>query len=145
MDVLREKGHPPLRAILVFSVLSTAFHYWHMVLQPRAYPPVEGLNETVGQVGVAVAWVVFTVIAVFGYRAYLQGRYRRALVLLLVYSLSGVATAGHFLLGVSGLPGGWMVPLWGDVVAALALWAFVVWAWSVLNRASVAERVSTQH
>jgi hypothetical protein len=141
MDVLREKGLAPLRAILAFSVLSTGFHYWHMVARPRAYPPIEGISETVGQVGVGVAWVAFTVVAVLGYRAYLRERYPRALVLLLVYSLSAVATSGHFLIGFPNLPRIWLVPLVGDTVAALLLWAFVFWAWSALNRV----RVSTQH
>ncbi|MFF0143849.1 hypothetical protein ATK36_4028 [Amycolatopsis sulphurea] len=141
MDVLREKGLAPLRVILAFSVLSTGFHYWHMVARPRAYPSIPGLDETVGQVGVGVAWVVFTVVAVLGYRAYLQERYRRALVLLLVYSLSGLVTAGHFLIGFPDLPRVWLIPLVGDTVAAVALWAFVSWAWAALNRV----RVSTQH
>ncbi|MBB4687885.1 hypothetical protein [Amycolatopsis jiangsuensis] len=145
MDLLREKGFTPLRVILAFSVLSTAFHYWHMVVRPRDYPPINGVPEVAGQIAIGAGWVVFTVVAILGYRAYLRERYRRALTLLLVHSLSGVATAGHFLVGIPWLPQVWLIPLVGDVVAAVLVWSFVVWAWSVLNRVSARDQISTQH
>jgi len=145
MDVLTGKGLTALRVILAFSLLSTTLHYAHNVIRAADYPPLEGIPLAVTQLVVAFTWVLLTTFGVLGYRAYLGGRYSRALVFLLVYSLSGLASAGHFLVGVPQVPAFWFATIFTDSLAALALWAFVGWAWSVLNRVSVRDQVSTQH
>ncbi|NBH11016.1 hypothetical protein [Amycolatopsis sp. SID8362] len=145
MDVLQEKGLTPLRAILGFSLLTTTLHYAHNVVRAADYPPVPGVPLLVTQVVVAFGWVLFTVFGWLGYRAYRQERYPRALVFLLVYSLSGLASAGHFLVGVPQVPAFWFATIFTDSAAALALWVFVTWAWSVLNRVTARDQVSTQH
>ncbi|MFD9958090.1 hypothetical protein [Amycolatopsis sp. NPDC058986] len=134
MDELREKGLTPLRVILGFSVLTTTFHYAHNVIRAADYPQVPGISVLVAQILVALAYVVFTVFGVLGYRDYLRGRYWRALGFLMVYSLSGLASAGHFLVGVPQIPAFWFATIFTDTAAALALWAFVTWAASRLNR-----------
>ncbi|MGW5719468.1 hypothetical protein ACWEVP_25085 [Amycolatopsis sp. NPDC003865] len=145
MDVLHEKGLTPLRVILGFSLLSTALHYAHNVVRAADYPQVPGISVPVTQVVVAFAWVLFTAFGWLGYRAYRQGRYPRALAFLLVYSLSGLASAGHFLVGDVDVPAFWFATIFTDSAAALALWVFVTWAWSVLNRVTSRDQVSTQH
>ncbi|RSD19393.1 hypothetical protein [Amycolatopsis eburnea] len=145
MDVLQEKGLTPLRAILGFSLLTTTLHYAHNVVRAADYPPVPGVPLLVTQVVVAFGWVLFTVFGWLGYRAYRQERYPRALAFLLVYSLSGVASAGHFLVGELHIPAFWFATIFTDSAAALALWVFVTWAWSVLNRVTARDQVSTQH
>ncbi|SEF29666.1 hypothetical protein SAMN05421837_104800 [Amycolatopsis pretoriensis] len=145
MDVLKEKGLTPLRVILGFSLLTTTLHYAHNVIRAADYPPVPGIPLLVTQVVVAFGWVLFTVFGWLGYRAYEQGRYPRALAFLLVYSLSGLASAGHFLVGVPRIPAFWFATIFTDSAAALALWVFVTWAWSVLNRVTSRDQVSTQH
>ena len=145
MDVLQEKGLTPLRAILGFSLLTTTLHYAHNVIRAADYPPLPGVPLLVTQVVVAFGWVLFTVFGRLGYRAYRQERYPRALVFLLVYSLSGLASAGHFLVGVPQVPAFWFATIFTDSAAALALWVFVTWAWSVLNRVTARDQVSTQH
>ncbi|GAA4537580.1 hypothetical protein [Amycolatopsis samaneae] len=134
MDELREKGLAPLRGILVFSVLTTTLHYAHNVIRAADYPQIEGIGVGTAQVLVVLAYVVFTVFGVLGYRDYLRGRYWRALAFLMVYSLTGLASAGHFLVGVPQIPAFWFATIFTDAAAALALWAFVTWAASRLNR-----------
>lgn len=143
MDVLKEKGLTPLRVILGFSLLTTTLHYAHNVIRAADYPPVPGIPLLVTQVVVAFGWVLFTVFGWLGYRAYEQRRYPRALAFLLVYSLSGLASAGHFLVGVPQVPAFWFATIFTDSAAALALWVFVTWAWSVLNRVTSRDQVST--
>jgi hypothetical protein len=145
MDVLREKGLGPLRAILAFSVLTTTLHYAHNVIRAQDYPPTPGIPLVLAQVLVAFGWVLFTTFGVLGYRAYLAGRYPRALAFLLVYSLSGLASAGHFLVGVPQVPAFWFATIFTDALSALALWAFVVWAWAALDRVTSRDQVSTQY
>ncbi|GAB3135821.1 hypothetical protein [Amycolatopsis sp. NPDC004378] len=145
MDVLREKGLTPLRVILGFSLLTTTLHYAHNVIRAVDYPQIPGLPVLAAQIVVAFGWVLFTTFGWLGYRAYQRGNYPRALAFLLVYSLSGLASAGHFLVGVPRIPAFWFATIFTDSAAALALWVFVTWAWSVLNRVSVRDQVSTQH
>ena len=145
MDVLQEKGLNPLRAILAFSLLTTTLHYAHNVIRAADYPQIPGIPVVVAAVVVAFGWVLFTAFGVLGYRAYLRGRYPRALGFLLVYSLSGLASGGHFLVGVPQVPAFWFATIFTDAAAALALWVFVAWAWSVLNHAPARDQVSTQH
>ena len=145
MDVLREKGLTPLRVILGFSLLSTTLHYTHNVIRVADYPQFPGLPTVVAGVVVAFGWVLFTAFGWLGYRAYERGRYPRALAFLLVYSLSGLASAGHFLVGVPRIPAFWFATIFTDAAAALALWVFVTWAWTTLDRVTARDQVSTQH
>lgn len=145
MDVLQEKGLTPLRVILGFSLLTTTLHYAHNVIRAADYPQIPGVSVLAAQIVVAFGWVLFTAFGWLGYRAYLRENYPRALAFLLVYSLSGLASAGHFLVGVPRIPAFWFATIFTDSAAALALWVFVTWAWSVLNRVTSRDQVSTQH
>lgn len=145
MDVLREKGLGPLRVILAFTLVSTVLHYTHNVVRAADYPQVPGISVLATQIVVAASWVVFTVFGALGYRAYVRGQYWRSLAFLLVYSLSGLASAGHFLVGVPRVPAFWFATIFTDTFAAVALWVFGCWAATRLNRVSVAGQMSTQH
>ena len=145
MDVLRAKGLRPLRVILVFTLVSTVLHYAHNTVRAADYPQIPGISVLATQVVVAVSWVVFTAFGLAGYRAFADGRYWRSLAFLLVYSLSGLASAGHFLVGVPRIPAFWFATIFTDTLAALAMWVFVCWAAMLLNRVTVAREMSTQH
>ena len=138
MDVLRSKGLGPLRVILAFTLVSTALHYAHNTVRAADYPQIPGISVLAAQIVVAASWVVFTAFGVAGYRAFLAGRYWRSLAFLLVYSLSGLASAGHFLVGVPQIPAFWFATIFTDSAAALAMWIFLCWAAVRLNRVGVA-------
>ena len=140
-----DKGLIPLRVILGFSLLSTAIHYAHNAIRYADYPQLRGITPLAGGIVVAVGWVVLTAFGWLGYRAYTQGRYHRALAFLLVYSLAGMVTLGHFLTGVPQIPAFWFATIFTDAAAGLALWVFLVWAWATHNRVSARDQVSTQH
>ncbi len=145
MDVLAEKGLTPLRVILGFSLVSTTIHYAHNALRAADYPQLPGVPATVAGVVVAFGWVLFTTFGWLGYRAYVRKNYPRALAFLLVYSLAGMITLGHFLTGVPQIPGFFFATIFTDAAAGLALWAFLTWAWATLNRVTSRDQVSTQH
>ncbi|MFG1639107.1 hypothetical protein ACGFMK_02350 [Amycolatopsis sp. NPDC049252] len=144
MDVLQDKGLAPLRVILGFSLLSTTLHYAHNTIRVADYPQLPGVPAVVAGVVVAFGWVLFTAFGFFGYRAYTQGCYPRALAFLVVYSLAGMITLGHFLTGVPQIPGFWFATIFTDAAAGIALWVFLIWAWTTLNRVIVRDQVSTQ-
>ncbi|WP_414941543.1 hypothetical protein [Amycolatopsis sp. cmx-11-51] len=145
MDVLQGKGLTALRLILAFTLLSTTLHYAHNVLRAADYPQVEGISVGVTATLVVVAYILFTTFGVLGYRDYLRGRYWRALAFLMVFSLSGLASLGHFLVAVPQIPAFWFATIYTDTAAALLLWAFVTWAAAKLNRVTVTDQLSTQH
>lgn len=93
MDVLQEKGLTPLRAILGFSLVSTTLHYTHNVVRAADYPQIPGISVLAAQIIVAFGWVLFTAFGWLGHREYVRKSYPRALAFLLVYSLSGLASA----------------------------------------------------
>ncbi|KFZ84199.1 hypothetical protein ED92_09905 [Amycolatopsis sp. MJM2582] len=134
MEALRTGGLTALRLILAFTLLTTTLHYAHNVIRAADYPQIEGIPVAVAATLVAVAYVVFTAFGLAGYRDYLRGRYWRALAFLMVYSLSGLASLGHFLVAVPQIPAFWFATIYTDTASALALWVFVTWAATKLNR-----------
>ncbi|MGW4483348.1 hypothetical protein ACWEOE_05860 [Amycolatopsis sp. NPDC004368] len=143
MDALAGQGLTTLRVILGFTLLTTTFHYSHNVIREQDYPQITGLPVLVAQIVIAFGWVLFTASGLAGYRAYVRGRYWRALGFLLVCSLGGLASAGHFLVGVPRIPAFWFATIFTDAAAAMALWFFVSWAASKLNRVSAGDQAST--
>ena len=143
MDVLQDQGLTPLRVILGFSLVSTILHYTHNAIRYTDYPQLPGISPLVGGIVVALAWVLLTAFGWLGYRAYRQGRYRQALAFLLVYSLAGTITLGHFLTGVPRIPAFFFATIFTDAAAGLALWVFLTWVWVTVNRVTSRDQVST--
>ena len=142
MGDVHEKGLAALRIVLAFSLVSTTLHYAHNIIAVERYPQFQGISNTVTQVTVVLGWVVFTAFGALGYRRYLQRRYWPALSFLLVYSLSGLATMGHFLVGVPNVPVFWLVTIFTDAFAAVAIWTFVIWRATRLGQ--VRDQISTE-
>ncbi len=145
MDVLQDRGLTPLRVILGFSLVSTTIHYAHNAIRVADYPQLPGVPALAAGIVVAFGWVLFTTFGWFGYRAYRQGRYQKALAFLLVYSLAGMVTLGHFLTGVPRIPAFFFATIFTDAAAGLALWVFLTWSWVTVNRVISGDQVSTQH
>ncbi|OXM46911.1 hypothetical protein [Amycolatopsis alba] len=134
MEALRSRGLTALRLILAFTLLSTTLHYAHNVIRAADYPQIEGIPVGVAATLVAIVYFVLTAIGLLGYRDYRRGRYWRALAFLTVFSLSGLASLGHFMVGVPRIPAFWFATIFTDGASALLLWGFVIWASAKLNR-----------
>jgi hypothetical protein len=113
-----------LRGILAFSVLSTAGHYSHNFVEMDSYPG----GGPVVQVLIVLSWPLLTAIGLYGYRLYVQGRYRDAHVHLLIYSVTGLITPLHFLYGSPDIPPFWYATIFTDFLAGASIVAFVVWS-----------------
>ncbi len=115
-----------LKAILAFSILSTAIHYTHNFIAVDQYPGPKSLY-TVVRVAIVVAWPLLTWIGLIGYRRYREGRYSEARVCLVAYSITGLATPGHFIYGNPQIPAFFYATLITDAIAGLAVLAFALW------------------
>lgn len=113
-----------LRVILALSVLSTAAHYSHNFVEIDSYPG----GGTGQQVLILLSWPLLTAIGLYGYRLYASGRHREARISLLVYSLAGLVTPGHFLVGEPDIPAFFYATIFTDFIAGVAIVAFVVWS-----------------
>jgi hypothetical protein len=113
-----------LRALLAFSIASTALHYTHNFVAASDYPgPVASVAV---QVAIVLFWPVLTAIGLLGYRLYKRGRSYPAHVCLAVYSVTGLSTLGHFLSGTPKIPPFFFATIFTDGLAGLSILAFVV-------------------
>jgi hypothetical protein len=124
-----------LRAILAFSVVSTAAHYAHNFFEIDSYPG-GGAGQ---QVLILLSWPALTAIGLYGYRLYARGDARRAHACLLIYSLTGLITPLHFAYGEPDIPPFFDATLFTDFIAGVAVVAFVAWS------SSRASGLATRH
>ncbi len=117
-----------LKAILAASMLSTAIHYTHNFVTVNRYPGPGGSFYTVVRVAIVVGWPLLTAIGLIGYRRYREGRYHETRVCLTVYSLTGLATLGHFIYGNPKIPAFFYATLFTDALTGLAVLVFVLLA-----------------
>jgi hypothetical protein len=122
-----------LKVILAASVLSTAIHYTDNFVQVNRYPGPGGSFYTVVRVVIVVSWPLLTAIGLVGYRRYREHRYQEARVCLAVYSLTGLATLGHFVYGNPQIPAFFYATLFTDALAGLAVLGFVLWSANVFE------------
>ena len=117
-----------LKTILAASILSTAIHYTHNFVAVNRYPGPGGSFYTVVRVAIVLGWPLLTAIGLTGYRRYRERRYSEAHVCLAVYSLTGLATMGHFIYGNPKIPPFFYATLFTDALAGVAVLAFVLWS-----------------
>lgn len=114
-----------LRALLAFSVVSTALHYTHNFVKVDDYPG--GFpGDTAIQVAIIVFWPLLTAIGLVGYRLYRERRSYPAHVCLAIYSVTGVSTLGHFLNGTPDIPAFFYATIFTDGLAGFSVLAFVI-------------------
>ncbi|AXB48807.1 hypothetical protein A4R43_26320 [Amycolatopsis albispora] len=113
--------------MLLGSLLTTGLHYAHNTIRAEDYPPVEGLSLLATRFLVGGGWFLFAAFAVLAFVAYRRRRYWAANAYLLVFSLSGLASLGHFFFGVPAIPAFWFATIFTDVLSSLVIWAFVGW------------------
>jgi hypothetical protein len=115
-----------LRVLLGLEIASTAIHYTHNFVMADMYPPLPPLFPTAlaFQIGIAVAWPPFTALGLWGYGQYKAGERQRAGWALVVYSVAGISTIGHFLGPMPEIPPFFMVTIFTDFLSGAAMLAF---------------------
>jgi hypothetical protein len=115
-----------LKGIIAAEMLSTAIHYTHNFIDVRHYPGPSYLY-TPTRVLIVISWPLLTGIGLVGYRRYREGRLREAEVCLLVYSITGIVTLGHFIYGNPHIPAFFYATLFTDALTGFAVLAFATW------------------
>lgn len=82
-------------AVVVTSIVVTTVHYADNIVNISEYPQPGWISREV----VLLAWVLFTLIGVAAYLLYRAGRPVAAGLYLLVYSITGLSSPGHYLHG----------------------------------------------
>jgi hypothetical protein len=117
-----------LSAILAFSIASSLIHYTHNFVAVDEYPQVDFISDAVTRAGLLLSWPVLTPVGVWGFWQYQRGHYRVARASLAAYSLVGLLTAGHFVSGNPDIPLFFYVTIYTDILAGVAVLAFVWWS-----------------
>ena len=116
---------PLLAGILVASAVSTAVHYTDNYVFMEAYPQ----PPWVTRLGIVAGWIVLTSVGALGYWLYRQGHRNLAYACLLVYSVTGLSTLGHYVYGgCSAFSTKTHVLIVTDGLTGLAVVGFVVWS-----------------
>lgn len=119
-----------LQIVLFAAVVESLVHYADNTLRYDDYvihhPTFPG--SLIKQWVIPVAWVLFTVVAVYAYRAFVEGRRTQAAVLLAVYSVSGLISLAHFVdISPSDLSLFQNVFVFADVALGVVILAFAIW------------------
>jgi hypothetical protein len=118
-----------LRGLLTVAIAESFVHYLDNTLRYRDYagPNPPAISSWIARWMIPVSWVLFTAIAVIGYRRFREARWSRASAWLAVYSLSGLVSIGHYAgISVSDLSVFQNVFVFADIAAGVAVLAFAV-------------------
>ena len=114
-----------LKLILIASILSTAMHFIDNYRFINDYPqPVWITAPSIYQ-----SWIILTGIGIAGYWLYRFRKFGFAYVCFILYSLTGLASPGHYLYGaLSDFSLKMHLLIWADGLTGLAVLGFVFWS-----------------
>lgn len=126
------EGHARRQAVLsliiTFTIVSTGLHYAHNYIEIEHYPPSDLFSNDTIKLAILISWPVLTGVGVFGYWLYSRRLYPPAYACLILYSLLGLVTMGHFTEGPPHIGPFWYATIFTDAIGGLALLGFVVWS-----------------
>jgi hypothetical protein len=122
---LERKLQPLLLSLLIISVVSTSIHYTDNFLLFEKYPQPEWITLP----SIYISWIILTAIGFAGYWLYRNKRFWLAYVCLLIYSLTGLSSLGHYFYGaMSEFSGKMHFFIWTDGLTGLAVLGFTSWS-----------------
>ena len=126
-----------LRFLVGALLVSTAVHYTDNWLAIEDYAPSTGLlADNPGLI--PVAWALFAVAGIAGYREYRRSPSTRAHLLLGVFSVAGISTFGHLLYSGNDFAAWQWASVLADGVLGLSVLAFTLWSAARVRPAAVA-------
>jgi uncharacterized membrane protein YhaH (DUF805 family) len=119
-----------LRVLLAVAIVESFVHYLDNTVRYSDYtgpnPPAPG--SWIAQWMIPVSWVLFTAVAVVGYRRFRDRRYSSAAAYLAIYSISGLISIGHYqAISPSDLSGFQNTFVFLDIALGVAILSFAVW------------------
>jgi hypothetical protein len=114
-----------LKLILIVSIISTAIHFTDNYRFIDLYPQPSWITAP----SIYQSWIILTGIGIAGYWLYKFRKFWLAYVCLITYSLTGLASPGHYLYGsLSQFSLKMHLFIWTDGLAGLAVVGFVLWS-----------------
>jgi hypothetical protein len=114
-----------LRVLIAATIVSTAVHFTHNVVEIESYPS-DPISDEVIQVAAVISWPLYTAIAIYAYRLYTRRRFKLAHPLLAAYGLFAMTSLGHFLNGVPDVPAFWLGTVFTDILGGASVLAFAI-------------------
>jgi hypothetical protein len=127
-----------LSVIFAVAVVVSIIHYTDNYVNFNDYPQSRASRRVSSAAGVLGAWFGFTAAGLAGYLLFRRAPSNLALILLAVYSGSGLIGIGHYL-----VPGAISMPWWRqahvclDIVCGIAVFSFAMWAVRARHRGPV--------
>lgn len=114
-----------LKLILIASLVSTAIHFTDNYRFIEYYPQPAWITAP----SVYQSWMILTIIGLIGYWLYRLRKFWFAYLCLGIYSLTGLASPGHYLYGSwSQFSFKMHLFIWTDAITSSAVLGFVVWS-----------------
>lgn len=114
-----------LKLILLASVISTAIHFTDNYRFIEHYPQPTWITAS----SIYQFWIILTAVGVIGYWLYRSRQFWFAYLCLSLYSLTGLASPGHYLYGSwSQFSFKMHLFIWTDAVTSSAVLGFAVWS-----------------
>lgn len=114
-----------LKFILIISIISTAIHFIDNYRFVEHYPQPSWVTAP----SIYQSWIILTLIGIAGYWLYKSRRFWLAYFCLIIYSLTGLASPGHYLYGsLSQFSLKMHLFIWTDGLVGLAMLGFVFWS-----------------
>ncbi len=117
-----------LTGLLAIAVPVSVVHYVDNVVNFSDYPQSSTIVSPTALV-IGLAWFAFTAAGAAGYVMYRRAPSPRALLLLGLYSGSGLIGFGHYsVAGAFDMPWWRQLHIVADIVCGLAIFVFAIWA-----------------
>jgi hypothetical protein len=123
-----------LPALFWTAVVVSIVHYTDNFANYDDYPHGNGPEPSAGVV--LAAWFVLTPFGFAGWWLYMRGEIRRAAMLLIVYSTSGLVGIGHYTVaGMTDQPAWRQAHVIADILLGAGMFAFALWSITALPKA----------
>ncbi|NMG10262.1 hypothetical protein [Brasilonema sp. UFV-L1] len=127
---LEVKYHKLLKTLLIVSIISTGIHFTDNYLFIKQYPEPDWITAP----SIYQSWLILTALGIIGYWLYEYRKFWLAYGCLLVYSLTGLSSLGHYLYGsLSQFSAKMHFFIWTDGLSGLAILGFVFWSALILK------------
>ena len=136
-DVSHDQRLRLLGVLVAASIISTGLHYTHNYIAIDHYPQSSLISNEMTRWGIVIVWPLCTAAGLLGLWLFSRRQYGRAAACLVVASLAGIITPGHFTAGSPHIAPFWYATIFTDAIFGLALLAFAHWTW-VTSRAAEA-------
>lgn len=128
---LEVKHQRLLKTLLIASIISTGIHFTDNYLFIERYPQPNWITPP----SIYQSWLILTAVGITAYWLYQYRKFWLSYGCLLVYSLTGLASPGHYLYGsLSQFSAKMHFFIWTDGLTGLAILGFIIWSALVLKQ-----------